>query len=31
MNADAKELMAQCLLDLKNYVDGSAPLTWITG
>jgi len=31
MKADAKELMAQCLLDLKNYVDGSAPLTWITG
>jgi len=31
MKADAKELMAQCLEDLKNYVDGSFPLTWIIG
>ena len=31
MKADAKELMAQCLEDLKNYVDGSQPLTWIVG
>ena len=31
MKADAKELMAQCLLDLKNYVDGSQPITFIIG
>jgi hypothetical protein len=31
MKAEAKELMAQCLLDLKNYVDGSQPLSWIIG
>ena len=31
MKADAKELMAQCLLDLKNYVDGSFPITWVIG
>jgi hypothetical protein len=31
MKADAKELMAQCLKDLTDYVDGSAPLTWIIG
>ena len=31
MKADAKELMAQCIEDLKNYVDGSFPLSWIIG
>ena len=31
MKADAKELMAQCIDDLKNYVDGSQPLTWVIG
>jgi len=31
MKADAKELMAQCLLDLKNYVDGSQPITFVIG
>jgi hypothetical protein len=31
MKAEAKELMALCLEDLKNYVDGSQPLTWIIG
>ena len=31
MKAEAKEIMAQCLDDLKNYVDSSAPLTWIKG
>jgi hypothetical protein len=31
MKADAKELMTQCIEDLKNYVDGSQPLTWVIG
>ena len=31
MKADAKELMTRCLEDLKNYVDGSQPLTWVIG
>jgi hypothetical protein len=31
MKAEAKELMAQCIEDLKNYVDGSQPLTWVIG
>jgi len=31
MKADGKELMAQCLEDLKNYVDGSQPLSWVIG
>ena len=31
MKADAKELMAVCLEDLRNYVDGSAPLSWVIG
>jgi hypothetical protein len=31
MKAEAKELMERCLEDLKNYVDGSQPLTWVIG
>jgi hypothetical protein len=31
MKTDGKEIMAQCIEDLKNYVDGSEPLTWIIG
>lgn len=31
MKAEAKELMDSLLEDLKNYVDGSDPLTWIMG
>ena len=31
MKAEAKEVMAACLEDLKNYVDGSQPLTWVIG
>jgi hypothetical protein len=31
MKAEAKELMAVCIEDLKNYVDGSQPLTWVIG
>lgn len=31
MKAEAKELMTQCIEDLKNYVDGSQPLTWVIG
>jgi hypothetical protein len=31
MKAEAKELMATCIEDLKNYVDGSQPLTWVIG
>jgi hypothetical protein len=31
MKAEAKELMDRCLEDLKNYVDGSQPLTWVIG
>jgi hypothetical protein len=31
MKAEANELMERCLEDLKNYVDGSQPLTWVIG
>lgn len=31
MKAEGTAMMAQCLEDLKNYVDGSQPLTWIVG
>ena len=31
MKADGKEIMAACIEDLKNYVDGSQPLTWVIG
>jgi hypothetical protein len=31
MKGEAKELMDRCLEDLKNYVDGSQPLTWVIG
>ena len=31
MKADGKEIMAMCIEDLKNYVDGSQPLTWVIG
>jgi len=31
MKAESKALQEQLLLELKNYVDGSAPLTWIQG
>jgi hypothetical protein len=31
MKAEAKEMFAQCLKDLVDYVDGSQPLTWVIG
>jgi hypothetical protein len=31
MKADGERLMLQCYEDLKNYVDGSQPLTWVIG
>jgi hypothetical protein len=31
MKGEARELMDRCLEDLKNYVDGSQPLTWVIG
>ena len=31
MKAEGTAVMAQCLEDLKNYVDGSFPLTWVIG
>ena len=31
MKAEGTAVMAQCLEDLKNYVDGSQPLTWVIG
>jgi hypothetical protein len=31
MKAEAKEMQAQLLEDLKRYVDYSQPLTWIQG
>lgn len=31
MKAEGKEMQMQLLEDLKNYVDGSTPLTWIIG
>ena len=31
MKAEAMAGMQQCLEDLKNYVDGSQPLTWVIG
>jgi len=31
MKAEGTAMMAQCLEDLKNYVDGSQPLTWVIG
>ena len=31
MKSEAKELMTRLLEDLRNYVDGSQPLTWVTG
>jgi hypothetical protein len=31
MKAEGAALMQQCIEDLKNYVDGSAPLTWVIG
>ena len=31
MKAEATEIMNRCIEDLKNYVDGSQPLTWVIG
>jgi hypothetical protein len=31
MKAEGKEIMAQCIEDLKNYVDGSQPITFVIG
>ena len=31
MKAEGMAVMAKCIEDLKNYVDGSAPLTWVIG
>jgi len=31
MKAEGMAIMQQCIEDLKNYVDGSAPLTWVIG
>ena len=31
MKGEAQAAMDRCLEDLKNYVDGSAPLTWVIG
>jgi hypothetical protein len=31
MKAEAKALMEMLIQDLRNYVDGSQPLTWVIG
>jgi len=31
MKAEGMAIMQQCIEDLKNYVDGSQPLTWVIG
>jgi hypothetical protein len=31
MKAEGMAIMAKCIEDLKNYVDGSQPLTWVIG
>ena len=31
MKAEGTAIMQQCIEDLKNYVDGSQPLTWVIG
>jgi hypothetical protein len=31
MKAESSKLQESLILELKNYVDGSAPLTWIQG
>ena len=31
MKGEAQAAIDKCLEDLKNYVDGSAPLTWVIG
>lgn len=31
MKAEGQALMDKCIEDLKNYVDGSQPLTWVIG
>jgi uncharacterized protein YjbJ (UPF0337 family) len=31
MKAEGKAIMEFCINDLKNYVDGSQPLTWVIG
>ena len=31
MKGEAQAAMDKCIEDLKNYVDGSAPLTWVIG
>ena len=31
MKAESKQLQEQLIQELKNYIDGSQPLTWVTG
>jgi hypothetical protein len=31
MKGEAQAAMDRCIEDLKNYVDGSQPLTWVIG
>ena len=31
MKAEGMAIMTKCIEDLKNYVDGSQPLTWVIG
>ena len=31
MKAEGLAMMEACILDLKNYVDGSQPITWVIG
>jgi hypothetical protein len=31
MKAEGAAIMQQCIEDLKNYIDGSQPLTWVIG
>ena len=31
MKAEGTAMMQQCIEDLKNYVDGSVPITWVIG
>jgi hypothetical protein len=31
MKAEGQSMMDKCLEDLKNYIDGSQPLSWVIG
>jgi hypothetical protein len=31
MKSEGQAVITQCLEDLKNYVDGSQPITWVIG